>query len=118
MKLGNIFITAFIGVCAVGRAAFGMDVGRNMYISSGQSVHDDINITASVTIVNQGDFTGRINVASGRTLYIQNSGQMSADIIASDTARVVQIINSNSDVNFIGGVNKNFEIVVQNSCVQ
>ena len=114
MKLENIFIAAFIGVCAVGRAAFGMDVGRDMYISSGQSVHDDINITATVTIVNQGDFTGRINVASGRTLYIQNSGQMSADIIASDTARVVQIINSDSDVNFIGDVNKNFEIVVQN----
>lgn len=114
MKLENIFIVAFIGVCAVGRAAFGMDVGRDMYISSGQSVHDDINITATVTIVNQGDFTGRINVASGRTLYIQNSGQMSADIIASDTARVVQIINSNSDLNFIGDVNKNFEIVVQN----
>ena len=71
----------------------------------------DIQITNTIKITNLGTISGGVNICSGCTLGLQNTGVFNASVTLQDGAHVVQSITQNSEITDIG-LNSGFDVIV------
>ncbi len=71
---------------------------------------NDLYITDSIVLENDGMLDARIHIADGRRLYFRNGWTVNATYDLGNGAKVIQLVNADSDLRDIGGA---FDILVQ-----
>lgn len=119
----SYIITAFIYFATLNTAGAAVDYINGNYdnlsifnntVISDSAIINGMYIENSAVINNAGTINGEVAVCYGCDVYIKNSGNINAAFDIPDSSRVIQVINDEADVNFIG-VTKNFQINVEDA---
>lgn len=86
---------------------------NNTVVGNGVAI-ENLSVLNSLVIDNNGQITGNITICDGCEVYVKNSGYINAEFNSNDSYKLVQLVQSDYDLNLIMGIN-DFSILVKDA---